>query len=146
VRDAPKPASSQPRAPLTILNVNGPYREPRELVFSYDFSYQRPNWPTAQAARMKVSIPEELDYLKVKILGATGGSPGQQLRINQILSRHIAHQKFKIVDEEGWLTDRRDVMVDPFIGQHVHLFERLAGWMEREKDALRREIKEKAGV
>jgi hypothetical protein len=146
VRDVTKPAGSQPRAPLTILNVSGPYREPRELAFSYDFSFQRPHWPTAQAARMKVSIPEELDYLKVKILGLSGGSPGQQLRINQILSRHIVDQKFKIADEEGWFTDRRDVMVDPFTGPHAHLFERLAAWMEQEKDALRREIKEKVGV
>jgi hypothetical protein len=146
VRDASKPTAGQAGAPLTILNVSGPYREPRELAFSYDFSFQRSHWPTAQAARLKVSIPEELDYLKVKILGASGGSPGQQLRINQILSRHIADQKFKIVDEEGWLTGRRDVMVDPFTGQHAHLFERLSSWMEREKDALRREIKEKVGL
>jgi hypothetical protein len=48
--------------PFTTLNVSGPYREPRELVFSYDYSVQRPNWPTPNGVRVKVSIPDELDY------------------------------------------------------------------------------------
>lgn len=145
MHENPKPQSKSAGA-LTILNVTGPYREPRQPAFSYDFSFQRPQWPTAQAARMKVSIADELDYLKVKILQVTGGSPGQQLRINQLLSRHIADQKFKIVEAEGMLADRRDVMVEPFTGPHAHLFARLAAWMEQEKDALRREIKEKVGI
>jgi hypothetical protein len=146
VHEDPKPQGKHPSGSLTILNVTGPYREPRQPAFSYDYSFQRPHWPTAQAARMKVSIADELDYLKLKILEVSGGSPGQQLRISQILSRRIADQKFNIVEAEGMLGERRDVMVEPFTGPHAHLLPKLTAWMEREKDALRREIKEKVGV
>ena len=74
---------------FSILNVSGPYREPREPVFSYDYSIQRSDWPTANGVRIKVSIPDELDYLKNKILAVSGGSPGQQLRVTQLLCRRI---------------------------------------------------------
>jgi len=47
-------------ARMKITDVTGPYREPREQVFSYDYSIQRASWPTAQAVRVKVAIPEEL--------------------------------------------------------------------------------------
>ena len=49
---------------MKITDVTGPYREPREQVFSYDYSIQRASWPTAQAVRVKVAIPEELDVLR----------------------------------------------------------------------------------
>ena len=75
---------------LIILNVMGPYREPREPAFSYDYSVQRPHWATPQGVRIKVSIEHELDYLKNAILAISGGTPGQQLRLNQILLRAIA--------------------------------------------------------
>jgi len=68
---------------LIVLNVMGPYREPREPAFSYDYSVQRPDWATPQGVRVKVSIELELDYLKHSILAIVGGSAGQQLRINQ---------------------------------------------------------------
>ena len=54
---------------MKITDVTGPYREPREQVFSYDYSVQRASWPTAQAVRVKVAIPEELDVLRSKIFG-----------------------------------------------------------------------------
>ena len=78
---------------IKILDVTGPYREPREQVFSYDYSIQRASWPTAQAVRVKVAIPEELDVVRSKILGDVIGTPGQQLMISKCLSRHIADEK-----------------------------------------------------
>ncbi len=79
---------------MKITDVTGPYREPREQVFSYDYSIQRASWPTAQAVRVKVAIPEELDVLRGKIFGAIAGTPGQQLMISKFLSRHIADEKY----------------------------------------------------
>ena len=35
---------------FTIIDISGPYREPREESFSYDYSIQRPTWPTPKAA------------------------------------------------------------------------------------------------
>lgn len=144
--ESSKPASRSSDTALTVIIVSGPYREPRELAFSYDYSFQRPHWPTAQAVRVKVSIGDELDHLKVKVLQVSGGTPGQQLRINQILIRHIADRKFTIADEEGMLAERRDVLLPPFTGALDHLFPRLTAWMDEAKDRLRAEIKEKIGI
>lgn len=126
--------------PFTILNVSGPYREPRELVLSYDYSVQRPNWPTPNGVRVKVSIPDELDYLKTKILNLSGGTPGQQMIITQMLSRRIADHKLRMANEEQLFLDRGDVMVGPFTGSLVHLFPQLEAWMQENKAALRQEI------
>ncbi len=131
---------------LSILNVSGPYREPRELAFSYDYSIQRPSWPTPNGVRVKVSIPEELDYLKDTILHIIGGSPGQQLSISRMLSRRIADCKLRIADEEGMLTARFDVLVGPFTDGSAHLFPKLEGWMKESQESLRREIRETVGI
>src|SRR3954449_8252280 len=95
-------------ARIQITDVTGPYREPREQVFSYDYSIQRASWPTAQAVRVKVSIPEELDVLRGKVLGAIAGTPGQQLMVSKCLSRRIADEKIRIAETDGMLTERRD--------------------------------------
>lgn len=126
--------------PFTILNVSGPYREPRELVLSYDYSVQRPNWPTPNGVRVKVSIPDELDYLKTKILNMSGGTPGQQMIITQMLSRRIADHKLHMANEEQMFLDRGDVMVGAFTGSLVHLFPQLEAWMQANKAVLRQEI------
>ena len=126
--------------PFTILNVSGPYREPRELVLSYDYSVQRPNWPTPNGVRVKVSIPDELDYFKTKILNVSGGSPGQQMIVTQMLSRRIADQKLHMANEERMFLDRGDVMVGAFTGPLVHLFTRLEFWMQENKEAISQEI------
>jgi hypothetical protein len=126
--------------PFTILNVSGPYREPRELVFSYDYSVQRPNWPTPNGVRVKVSIPDELDYFKTKILGINGGSPGQQMIVTQMLSRRIADRKLQIANEEGMFLERGDVMVGPFTGPLSHLFGQLDAWMHESNTSVRQEI------
>ena len=132
---------------LTILNVMGPYREPQEPAFSFDYSVQRSDWGTPQGVRIKVSIEHELDYLKNTILSFSEGSVGQQLRANQLLLRAIADQKLKIVDADGRLTERLDVMIGPFQGETLgHLFDLLDKWMQTEKDMLRQLIKDQIGV
>ena len=126
--------------PFSILNVSGPYREPREMIFSYDYSVQRPHWPTPNGVRVKVSIADELDYLKTTILGVSGGSPGQQMIVTQMLSRRIADQKLQIANEEGMFLERGDVMVGPFTGPLSHLFARLDRWMRDKSASIRQEI------
>ena len=132
---------------LTILNVMGPYREPQEPAFSYDYSVQRPDWATPQGVRIKVSIEHELDYLKNTILSFSEGSVGQQLRVNQLLLRAIADQKLKIVDDDARLNERLDIMIGPFEGETLgHLFGLLDQWMQTEKDTLQQLIKDQIGV
>ena len=133
-------------ARLKIMDVTGPYREPREPVFSYDYSIQRASWPTAQAVRVKVAIPEELDVLRGRIFGAIAGTPGQQLMISKLLSRHIADEKFRIAEADGMLAERRDTMVPPFTGPLTHLFTRLDTWASEQRDTLRAEIKKLVGL
>jgi hypothetical protein len=128
--------------PFTILNVSGPYREPREAVFSYDYSIQRATWPTPHGVRVKVAVAEELDYFKSKVLEIQGGSPGQQLRVSQILTRHIADHKLQIANEENMLNERLDVMIGLFTGALAHLFPKLEARMNESKAALRQEIRE----
>ena len=131
---------------IKITNVTGPYREPREQVFSYDYSIQRAAWPTAQAVRVKVAIPEELDVVRSKILGDVVGTPGQQLMISKFLSRHIADEKIRIADADGMLAERRDTVVHPFTGPLVHLFLRLDAWAVEQRESLRAEIKTLVGL
>jgi len=133
-------------ARMKITEVTGPYREPREQVFSYDYSIQRASWPTPQGVRVKVAIPEELDVLRDKILGAVAGTPGQQLMISKFLSRHIADEKMKIADADGMLSERRDVVVGPFTGPLIHLFARLDAWAVEQQETLRAEIKKLVGL
>ena len=131
---------------MKITEVTGPYREPREQVFSYDYSIQRASWPTAQAVRIKVAIPEELDVVRNKILGDVVGTPGQQLMISKCLSRHIADEKIRIADADGMLAERRDTVVVPFTGPLAHLFARLDAWAVEQQDTLRAEIKTLVGL
>ena len=131
---------------IRILGVTGPYREPREQVFCYDYSIQRASWPTAQAVRVKVAIPEELDVVRSKILGDVVGTPGQQLMISKCLSRHIADEKIRITEADGMLTERRDTVVAPFTGPWVHLFPRLDAWAIEQRETLRAEIKTLVGL
>ena len=131
---------------MKITDVTGPYREPREQVFSYDYSVQRASWPTPQAVRVKVAIPEELDVLREKIIGAITGTPGQQLMISKFLSRQIANEKIRIADADGMLAERRDTVVAPFTGPLIHLFPRLNTWAGEQQETLRAEIKTLVGL
>jgi hypothetical protein len=131
---------------LMILNVVGPYREPKEPAFSYDYSVQRPEWASPQGVRIKVAIEGELGSLKTAVLNVSGGTVGQQLRMNQILTRAIADQKLALVDADGLLNERRDVMIGPFTESLSHLAEPLAQWMSAEKEKLRQMIKDQIGL
>ncbi|MGH7181429.1 MAG: hypothetical protein ACREJN_05575 [Nitrospiraceae bacterium] len=133
-------------ARMKITDVTGPYREPREQVFSYDYSIQRASWPTPQGVRVKVAIPEELDVLRDKILGAATGTPGQQLIISKCLSRYIADEKMRIAEADGMLAERRDIIVAPFTGPLAHLFPRLDAWATEQRDTLRAELKTRVGL
>ncbi|TKB75928.1 MAG: hypothetical protein E8D46_00840 [Nitrospira sp.] len=133
-------------ARMKITDVTGPFREPREQVFSYDYSIQRATWPTPQAVRVKVAIPEELDVLRGKIFGAIAGTPGQQLIISKYLSRHIADEKIRIAESDGMLSERRDTLVAPFTGPLFHLFARLDAWADEKRESLREEIRTLVGL
>ena len=131
---------------LTIADVHGPFREPREPVFSYDYSIQRSTWATPHGVRVKVSIPDELDVLKKQLLGSIAGSPGQQLVVGKILSRTIADWKVRIAETEGMLKERRDVLLMPFVGPLAHLFPKLEALFTQEQQALREEIRKRVGL
>jgi hypothetical protein len=128
---------------LTITDVSGPFREPRESVFSYDYAIQRPTWTTPFAVRVKVALADELDVIKGIVIGPVTGTPGQQLMLNKLLTRHIADQKLRIADGEGMLSERRDVLIEPFVGPMAHLFPQLDRWVREVREALRAEVKEK---
>ena len=131
---------------IKIIDVTGPVREPHEQAFSYDYSIQRASWATAQAVRVKVSIPDELDVLRGKIFGAVAGTPGQQLIISKCLSRHIADEKVRIAEADSMLSERRDTVVAPYTGPLVHLFPRLDTWAVEQRETLRAEIKTLVGL
>ena len=133
-------------ARMQIANVTGPFREPREQVFSFDYSIQRASWPTAQAIRVKVAIPEELDVVRGKVLGDVVGTPGQQLMISKFLSRQISDEKIRIAEADGMLSERRDTVVAPFTGPMAYLFARLDTWAGEQRDTLRAEIKTLVGL
>jgi phospholipid N-methyltransferase len=96
--------------------------------------------------RIKVSVPDELDYFKKRILDTGGGSPGQQLITNQILSRRIADQKLQIANEDGLFLERLDVLIEPFTGPLKHLFAQLEAWMNEHEESLRQEIITRVGL
>jgi hypothetical protein len=131
---------------LTITDVSGPFREPREPVLSYDYTIQRATWPTPHAVRVKVALPEELEELKRSLLGAVTGSPGQQLMLNKLLSRKIGDEKLRIAEAEGMLKERRDVLLPPFTGPMAHLFPRLEAWIQAQQSGLREEVKKVTGI
>lgn len=131
---------------LVISDVSGPFREPREPIFSYDYSIQRQTWSTPHGVRVKVSIPDELDVLRDRLLGPVTGSAGQQLVIGKVLSRTIADWKIQIAETEGMLAERRDVMLGAFVGPLAHLFAKLEALLEQEKNQLREEIKKRTGI
>lgn len=129
---------------LLIEHVAGPFREPKEPVLSYDYSVKRASWPLCHMVRIKVSIPAELDWVKQKLSLSVSGTAGQQLLLNQILSRRIADQKLRIMDAEGMLSERRDVVIDAFTGPLEHLLPQLDTWVTAEQESLRADVKERA--
>ena len=131
---------------FAIVEINGPFREPREQVFSYDYSIQRSTWATPHGVRVKVSIPDELEVLKRRLVGLAVGSPGQQLMMSNILSKTIAGWKMQVAEGEGMLTERRDMMLEPFIGPLAHLFPKLEALFEVDQSAIREEVRRRVGI
>ena len=131
---------------FTILDMTGPFREPREEIFSYDYSIQRSTWPTPHGVRVKISIPNELDVFKKSLLQETTGSPGQQLIVSNMLSKKIADWKMQIAETEGFLRDRRDVMLDPFVGPLAYLFPKLERLFQGEQILIREDVKRRVGI
>lgn len=131
---------------FTIVDINGPFREPREQVFSFDYSIQRSTWATAHGVRVKVSIPDELDVFKRRLFGMVVGSPGQQLMMSNILSKTIADRKMRVAEEEGMLTERRDTMLAPFSGPLAHLFPKLETLIEADQSVIREEVRKRIGI
>ncbi len=131
---------------LSVSEASGPFREPREAVFSYDYSIQRPSWAAPNGVRAKVSIPDELEVFKGRLLGTVAGSPGQQLLVSNILSKKIADWKLRVAESEGLLSERRDVMLAPFVGPLAYLFPKLEAFFEQDRAAVREEIRKRTGM
>ncbi|MEK6585488.1 MAG: hypothetical protein AABZ24_04015 [Nitrospirota bacterium] len=132
--------------PFAIIDINGPFREPREQVFSFDYSIQRSTWATPHGVRVKVSIPDELEVLKRRLVGVAVGSPGQQLMMSNILSKTIAGWKMQVADGEGMLTERRDMLLEPFIGPLAHLFPKVEALFAADQSAVREEVRRRIGI
>ena len=131
---------------LSVSDASGPFREPREAVFSFDYAVQRSTWATPHGVRAKISIPDELEVLRLRLLGEVTGSPGQQLVISKILSRKIADWKMQVAEGEGMLAERRDTMLPPFVGPYAYLFPKLEALFEQEQAAVREDIKKRVGI
>jgi hypothetical protein len=132
--------------PFAIIDINGPFREPREQVFSYDYSIQRSTWATPHGVRVKVSIPDELEVLKRRLVGVAVGSPGQQLMMSNILSKTIAGWKMQVADGEGMLMERRDMLLEPFIGPLAHLFPKVEALFTADQSAVQEEVRRRIGI
>ena len=131
---------------LTIIEVNGPFREPREPNLSYDYSVQRATWATPHGVRVKVSIQDELEVLRGRLLGSATGPPGRQLLLTKVLSRTIADWKVRIAEAEGMLEEQHEVMLAPFVGPLAHLFPKLELLCELDKDATREDIRKQVDL
>jgi threonyl-tRNA synthetase len=93
-----------------------------------------------------VDIKGELELFQHQILGVSGGSPGQQLKLMQFLTRKIAEQKAQLVLEEGRMEKSSEVLVKGFTENDAHLFLRLEAWMREVKDQVREEIRAQIGL
>ena len=96
--------------------------------------------------RVFVDIKAELEPFQQRILEVSGGSPGQQLKLMQMLTRKIADQKAAIVLDEGRIEKTTELLVPSFTGNDAYLFQKLEAWMMEAKDQIREEIKSKVGL
>jgi hypothetical protein len=133
-------------AKYEITLSSGPFREPGQDVFSYDYFVNRKGWMIPRVMRVFVDIKAELESFQKGILGVAGGSPGQQLKLMQMLTRLIAEQKIAIVLEEGRIEKASEVLVPAFTGNDRYLFPKLEAWMIEAKERVRAEIKAKVGL
>jgi len=129
-----------------VTLANGPFREPDAPALSYDYFVNRKGWLIPRVMRVWVDIKGELDLFQHQILGVSGGSPGQQLKLTQFLTRKIADQKAQLVLEEGRIEKSSEVLVKGFTETDVHLFPKLEAWMREAKDRVREEIRTQIGL
>ena len=125
---------------------NGPFREPDAPALSYDYYINRKGWLIPRVMRVWVDIKSELELFQHQILGVSGGSPGQQLKLTQFLTRKIAEQKAQLVLEEGRIEKSSEVLVKGFAETDLHLIPRLEAWMREVKDQVREEIRTQIGL
>ena len=125
---------------------NGPFREPDAPALSYDYYINRKGWLIPRVMRVWVDIKSELELFQHQILGVSGGSPGQQLKLTQFLTRKIADQKAQLVLEEGRIEKSSEVLVKGFAETDAHLIPRLEAWMREVKDQVREEIRTQIGL
>lgn len=140
-------AEAQPTAAKYEVTLStGPFREPGKDILSYDFFVNRKGWLIPRVVRVFVDIKAELDTFQHKILGVSGGSPGQQLKLTQMLTRLIADQKIVIALEEGRIEKASELLIPGFTGNDAYLFTKLEAWMTEAKDNVREEIRTKIGL
>lgn len=144
MNDKPEPAITAHQ--YDVQRSAGPFREPGKDVLSYDFFVNRKGWVTPRVMRVFVAIKGELEHFQHRILDVSGGSPGQQLKITQMLTQKIAEQKLAIVLEEGRIERGTEVLVQEFSGNDGYLFTRLEAWMKEVREKVREEIKTRVGV
>ncbi len=125
---------------------SGPFREPDAPALSYDYYINRKGWLIPRVMRVWVDIKSELEFFQHQILGVSGGSPGQQLKLTQFLTLKIAGQKAQLILEEGRMEKSSEVLVKGFAEADVHLFPRLEAWMREVKDQIREEIRTQIGL
>jgi len=66
--------------------------------------------------------------------------------MSNILSKAIAGWKMRVAEGESMLTERRDVMVPPFIGPLAHLFPKLEALFEADQSVVREEVRRRIGI
>ncbi len=143
---AEKTPQASPQYVYDVTLSTGPFREPNAEALSYDFYVNRKGWLIPRVMRVWIDIKGELDLFHHTILGVSGGSPGQQLKLTHMLTRKIADQKVKIVLEEDRIEKSSEVLVKGFTENDSYLFPKLEEWMRAVKDQVREEIKTQIGL
>ena len=143
-------ADKTPQAPqkyvYDVTLSTGPFREPNAEALSYDFYVNRKGWLIPRVMRVFVDIKSELDLFRHTILGVSGGSPGQQLKLTHMLTRKIADQKVQIVLEEDRIEKSSEVLIKGFTENDSYLFPKLEEWMLAVRDQVREEIRTQIGL
>jgi hypothetical protein len=138
---------TQPAVPKYDVTLStGPFREPGAEALSYDYFINRKGWLIPRVMRVFVDLKGELELLQRHLQGVSGGTPGQQLKVTQLLSRKIADRKVVIALEEGRIEKATEVLVKGFTENDAYLFPKLETWMKEAKESIREEIKEKVGL
>ncbi len=143
-------ADKTPQAPAKyvydVTLSTGPFREPGVDAISYDFFVNRKGWLIPRVMRVLVEIKSELELFQHTILGVSGGSPGQQIKLMQMLTRKIAEQKIQIVLEEDRIEKSTEVLVKGFTENDGYLLPKLKEWMLAVKNQVREEIRTQVGI